>query len=484
MPAGQRSRPAPGTTGAGSTSPRTTIQRPRRIALPLSRGELVALAVALIVAHAFYWRSVLYPSAFDAHSYLGIATDLWRSGLFGRFELSELRTYGYPLFLAALKPFAKLAGVPWTLLIFEVQLVVFLAAAWLLRGALALHSASVARIAFVALLVNPFVLLHVSETLTESLSLTLLIAAAAGFARLLAAGTSPWPAIVGGSLAIGFAVMVRPSNLFALPAWTLAIALALAIRRPPLARAAALLLAGALAFALPLLPQLANNIRHHQAFTPFVAARLLHHQHQWGIANLKYATALPPVATASVYYENPLARGRPLDPARPLAWYAEYPGAGAATMALHAFGMLDPDLVFTYARTLDPWYRKPVGALTHGMLALALLGAIGLLVRARSEKKVAVSVVVLAALVLGHLALHATVAVEMRFALPLMALAGPLAVVGVREVRASSRTRKALATAWVIAFVAGSLALSDWMRAQSPQIRAWQAPPGRRRGGV
>jgi hypothetical protein len=470
MPAGP-SHPSAHRAANAAAAP----ERPAAGSLPLATGEWAALAFAVIVAHAFWWRGVLYPSDFDARSYLDIASDLARTGLFGRFELSELRTYGYPLFLAMLKPVAQAAGLPWTLLVFEAQLLLHVVAAWWLRAGIARHSPGVARVVFVALLVNPLVLLHTAETLTESLSLTLLVAAAAAFARLLAGGSTLWPAVVGGSLAIGFAAMVRPANLFALPAWGLAVTLALALRRPPLHRGAALALAGALALALPMLPQLANNIRHHQAHTPLLAARLLDHQHQWGIANLKYATALPPVPVPSIYYENPLARHRPFDPARPLAWYAEHPGAGAATMALHAFGMLDPDLVFTYARTLDPWYRRPVGALTHGMLALAVLGALGLALRARTSSVLAATLAVLATLVAGHLALHALVAVEMRFALPLLALAGPLAVLSLREVRASTPLRKALAAAWVVVAVVSALSLSDWMRSQSPQIRAWQA---------
>ena len=71
-------------------------------ATSLSRGEWMALATAIVIAHLFYWRIVLYPSAFDAQNYFDIAADIDRNGLFSKFYYSDVRTYGYPLLLAAL----------------------------------------------------------------------------------------------------------------------------------------------------------------------------------------------------------------------------------------------------------------------------------------------------------------------------------------------------------------------------------------------
>jgi len=78
--------------------------------------------------------------------------------------------------------------------------------------------------------------------------------------------------------------------------------------------------------------------------------------------------------------------------------------------------------------------------------------------------------------VLAHLAVHATTAVEMRFGLALLVLAGPLAgwFVSTFWPRQTAWRRGVLAV-FVIGWIAGSLVLSDWMRAQAPQIVAWEA---------
>src|SRR5205814_5222749 len=85
----------------------------------LSRGEWMALATAIVIAHLFYWRIVLYPSAFDAQNYFDIAADIDRNGLFSKFYYSDVRTYGYPLLLAALSRLAKLMRMPVGWLLFE-----------------------------------------------------------------------------------------------------------------------------------------------------------------------------------------------------------------------------------------------------------------------------------------------------------------------------------------------------------------------------
>jgi hypothetical protein len=178
----------------------------------------------------------------------------------------------------------------------------------------------------------------------------------------------------------------------------------------------------------------------------------------------------------SVYYENPLTVDRPVDLERPLDWYRRYPLQAVATMGLHVFGMLDQDLLFTYARDLDPWYRRPLGVMTHGAIALALLGLATLVLRARRDRATRAIAMTVGTLVAAHVALHATTAVEMRFALPLLVLAGPLGAWYLLAFwpRAPVKRRVAL-LAFVFAWVAASLVLSDWIREQAPQIRAWNA---------
>ena len=141
----------------------------------LSRGEWLALAAAIAIAHLFYWRIVNYPSDFDARNYLDIAIDINRNGLFSKFYYSDIRTYAYPLLLAHLIRIADLAHVPVSALVFETQLALYLAAAYILRRQVANVWPGFARWAFIGVVLNVFALSYTPESLTESVSMSLIV---------------------------------------------------------------------------------------------------------------------------------------------------------------------------------------------------------------------------------------------------------------------------------------------------------------------
>jgi hypothetical protein len=367
-------------------------------------------------------------------------------------------------------------AVGWWL--FEVQLALYLAAALYFRAGMVRIAPSAARIVFAAVALNAIALSYTPESLTESLSLTLIIVVAGAWLRVLASATAPPPrALVAGMLAAAFAMMVRPANVFVLAAWLVAV-LAVAVAHRWTWRATAFAAIASIAcVAIAFAPQIAINLRFYDQATPLPAASLGHNQQIWGIANLKYGTAMPPVPLPSVFYVNPFAQARPVDEARPLRWYRDNPGAGAATLALHAFNMVDQDLLFSYSRDLDPWYRIPLGVLTHGCVALALLGLWRWSRYAARDSSGRVAVVALVAFVGFHLAVHVFTAVEMRFGLPLLLVAFPLGAWYAADFAGTGRRGKhvLLVAAWVVFWVGASLAVSTWVRDQSPSIRAWQA---------
>jgi hypothetical protein len=63
----------------------------------------------------------------------------------------------------------------------------------------------------------------------------------------------------------------------------------------------------------------------------------------------------------------------------------------------------------------------------------------------------------------------------MRFGLPLLVLAGPAALGGIREMARREIRTRVLAAAGIVAYTAAALVLSDWVRQQAPSIRAWEA---------
>ena len=446
----------------------------------LGRSEWIALVVALVVAHGFYWRIVHFPSGYDALSYREIAIDISEGGLFRKFLGSYGRTFGYPLILGGLYRLANAVGLPWLWLTFETQLAAHIAAALSVRAAMSRHSLELRRLVFVGLVVNPISLSYTPETLTESASLTTMMLVASCWLRAVAADkTAPIiGAILTGSLLAGFAIMLRPANIFVAAAWTVAVIAMAIMRRFPRRRVVLAFLALAIGVSLPTLPQVRNNSVYYGTATPLIAMPLDRLQQGLGILYIKYATAMPPISTPSIYYENPLVAETEVDKDHPLQWYGEHPVSGAITLALHVFNMLDQDLLFTYSRDLDPWYRLPVGFVTHSVIGLALLAMALLVMRARvgTDSAIRLGILALGAFIVAHIAIHMTTAVEMRFGVPLLAVALPLAMwMLLAKIRFASRRRQWMVAFSVAIYAVGALSLSAWVREQAPAIRALQA---------
>jgi len=210
--------------------------------------------------------------------------------------------------------------------------------------------------------------------------------------------------------------------------------------------------------AAPALPQLLNNLKFFNKRTPLVAADLGTSQQVWGIQNLKYATGLPPAPLGSINYLNPFADGTRIDKTAPWRWYAEHPVRGSLTLAIHTFNLTDQDLLFTYNRDLDPWYRVPLGVVNYVAVAMGLLGLVllGRKVVARGDPPAIDAYVVLLALLGANVAMYAWTAVELRFGSVLLLLLFPLAAFAVQWVRGSIGERRRLC--WL------ALARTSWRR--------------------
>jgi 4-amino-4-deoxy-L-arabinose transferase-like glycosyltransferase len=441
--------------------------------LALNRTEWACVTFAVIVAHAFLVHEWFYPSAWDATSYVDIAKDIAERGLFRKFHGSDFRTYGYPFVLSIVLRAVALTGVSFVLLLFELQFIVYCGSAFLLRRALAPVNATAARIAFCALLVNYYALIYTPESLTESLSLTLLVLAAAAWVTLWRGGLAVWP-LIAGSATVGVAFMVRPANAFMVAVWVVGFALLVLRERPPASRVALLLILLVAAVALPMAPQVRNNLMYYGTPSPTVSVDLGQLQQSLGAQNLKYATALPPVPRAPVYYNNPFYEGTTMDEAAPWSWYLDHPLRALATVALHTFNLTDQDLLFTYSRDLTPWYRVPLGIVNHAVVALGLVGLVLLGQRARTAKdpRWRDAYVMLLALIAANWAVYAWTAVEMRFGSVLLLVLFPLAGYAALRIAALRSTRKVRpVAAGIAAYVTVALLLSAWVRDQSPLIR-------------
>jgi hypothetical protein len=277
------------------------------------------------------------------------------------------------------------------------------------------------------------------------------------------------------SLLAGCSILIRPANVFMTITWLAGAGLIAMRSRFGTTRALVAAADVAVSDALPVLPQLAYNGLQFGRWTPLLTRDLGQRQQAWGIQDIKYATAMPPIPEAGVHYVNPWLKGTTLDVEAPLGWYAAHPKRAALTLAAHSFNLTDQDLLFTYSRDLDPWYRIPLGVINHAVVALGLMGFVLCVSRIRHVASPALQdalgLVVL--MLMAVWAMHVWTAVEMRFGLALFCALFPAAVYSLLVLARSRNLRVVAGTAVIVAlYVAGALRLSAWVRDQSPLIHA------------
>ncbi len=429
------------------------------------RRRIVLAATVASVALACFWFVEGYPtSIYDSWGYYYLSEIIRTQGLLA--WSSDIRTYGYPLFLAAVSGFRAVPQEELRLLVFVVQLALYLGACAYVGRKLAdvFQSPRLGILAYAIGALNPILLLHASEALSDLLSAVLILVGvalswkASGRERLRA----PARQILLSFFFAAAGVAVRPANIVIVAALVLVwVVRALRWKDVGLAGAAAAL-AGLIP---PFIPQILINHRLFGTLNPLIEKDLYRQQATWGMAALKYATLVQPDHSPFLVYGNPLYRGDPT----PALFLRNHPLHYLATLALHGFGMIDPDLPFTYVTNLAPWYRWPLGVFTYllvyAALAAILVGALRMI--RRRELDAGGFVVLSTVLVAGaYLTLYLPVEVESRFGLPLVALATPLIVAGAALLRDGRPLRwpvKALLLLGALVAVLGGVFLSRWI---------------------
>ena len=422
----------------------------------------------MLLAILYGWHTVQAPLVYDAEGYRKIAQDIVKDGVFSKFYLSELRTYGYPAFLSWVVRLAEAVGWSERWVGFGVQLGLHMGSAgglWLALGRGEVRSWA-ATAGYAGVVAHPFALLYPGYFLTESLSLSM-------GTFLLAVGIAAWGKrlpgwlwVVGG-LVCGAMVMVRPANLFMIPMWALVVGLAL-WRRQWVA------LLGLVCILIPWWPQWENNRLYHGKSTPLVASALGPSMRMMGVMFLKYTTSIVPGADARVKYENPFLVDIEAGISDPLGWYAAHPAEGLKTWGSHVFNLLDQDLPLPYVEDLVPWYSPYVSAANWAAVGLGLLTMFGVW-RKRSESTAGErwAVVLVGIMILGHLAVHSLFSVEGRYGVAMLVPLYGLAAVGVVGLgRGGSRSEWLTAGAVVLLVGGSGVLLSTWMRRQAPAIQA------------
>lgn len=327
---------------------------------------LVTVLFAAAIA-AFYLRSTLFPTCCDASGYLVLGEGMRSQGFFAKLLLSDVRTIGYPAFIAL----SSWLPLPLSLKLKAIVLqsvLYWLAAMAVVRGSRSVLEDRASRMAVVVGLVgNPLAAMYCAEPMTESLSLTVFLTMVA---VLLSVRRNPIehrrrftvPFWLG--LLAGLGLIVRPANLALLMGALAAMAIPPLFANQPwrrrLLHAARSIAVTSVGIYLAISPQIAVNLKLFNKATPFPTAPLGELQMKEGVRHLKYATFVGSPKVQNVRYASPFARGTEVRPTDTFDWYLRYPGRGALNVAGHVFATFDQDPFFTYVRDFEPWYRIPL----------------------------------------------------------------------------------------------------------------------------
>ena len=449
--------------------------------LPRMPGALAVLLALAIAAWAFVDGD--QPIVADAQGYYDFGKLIATVG--PKAFASELRTYGYPAFLAGLMRVVGHDPEDVRAAAFAVQLALLIGAAWIgaRRVGGALGIGGIGRVLFVITVANPFLLMHSVQLLTDLPAAVLAyLAVVLSLPQRRPESAARVTCLAAAALSCaGLAVMLRPSSLVVAP-----VLVGIWVARAVVFRDVhwTALPVALLAFVLPFVPQAWSNYRAFGVAHPLIVSNLYGDHLLWGLMYLKYATFATPEGTSPLYYDNPF---RPPDGLTVGEVLRQHPGAYVATLAIHAFTVVDQDLPFTFVLDVDPWYRWPLSVLNYVFFLGAFVGlALGLRRTARQpghllrRQRFALLAFGVAALALW--AIYLPTAVECRYGLPLYLLLAPPFALAAGRVYAALPTvgsgRVALGTLAVAAWVGLAAAASVWVQNQSPSIVALRGGSG------
>jgi hypothetical protein len=422
---------------------------------------LVLYAIFALCATALTLRHHAYPSAGDSWWYVFYAFRFRINGLL--YDFGTIRTYGYPLFLTPLTYISGFSQERLFITASAVQSALYGAAALWVSVKMRLIGGCWSLATLLTVLFNPVALALVTDTLTDGLSFTLVIALTA-LALDLARPYRLWRtnfSIFAGAFIAAFAMMLRPGNLPVLIAWHLAMVLAIIlapqwrdVRRVLLITSAtALLVAGAVFW----LPQAVYAARQYGQLSMLPICQLGRFQTALGILSWKYDTIMSADGAAPWYYISPLFSGAiKLDGS--LRWYIDHPYLGLVTMLGHVFMSFNVFTPFTYIYDLHPGYGPVLRLMnwvliTTGLLRLAQFAiwagksnALHCMIATRANFLAFVTLGCL-----GTVALNSVVAVETRFNLLPSSVLYIIAV----ECFVSWYLKKAVISRWAAAAVLG-----------------------------
>ncbi len=429
-----------------------------------NRKSTVAAWVAVfVVGGVICYLLRNQPLYYDAKNYVRAANGIRSGGLLSAWPGAGLRTYGYPLALSIPLAAADALKVAPVVGIFLFQWTLFVGSARLAVNTL-FDAPRTRSFAFIAVAANPLLVVYTPQALTESLTITCILFATAclGGAYRAHSPVSKAAWLAFGSLTAGFALEVRPGNLFVPISYCVGAVLVLWMSRTRLSRLALVALAvlTLVGIGAPMVPQIMVNWHKYGIVSALPKKNIAEIQLQYGIQNLRYATNVSDCGKGGIYFTNPLAASSSsespsseLSTSKILRFYAFNWPNGPETAAIHVFSALDPRPFLTYQTAYGASYERALQALT-----LAIIGLAGLAIANApwSIRRIQPDGVFLGATTLFSLAVLTISAVELRFGIVVVTSLSILAASG------AARLKKPTVPVVVAGAVTFAFALLAW----------------------
>ncbi len=423
---------------------------------------------------------------FDAEGYYHLGEGIAKEGLFKYAD--QLRTYGYPLFVAICWTFSNHVSSTVQFIIFNAQLAIFLATCFYASRVVGdlVKRRWFSFAVYASTVLNPLLLIYTTEVLSDLLSAVLVLLAVLFAVRrprgVKGNGSVPeieqkgkkndsgWSAFLSFLLA-GTATIVRPGSVSLVLALIIIWAIRLIVFKEVAIRTLILMVVG---LSIPFVPQLINNYREYHQASPLIVHDLYSDALVYGMEYLKYTSFVFPGDSEALPYLNPFFDS---SIGSPTEFFLKRPLGYLLTIGIHAFALFDFDFAFPYIVDLHPWYRWPLSLINYPFLFTTTFGIFCYLRRFVAKKRLSRVTLAFGGMFTAsiiYLLIYLPSVVENRYSLPAYLLASPFFVYGLvktKETLASRRWQAAGAFALFFGiFLTGCVFLSEWLQAQAPRL--------------
>lgn len=192
---------------------------------------LAAAAVGQVVLGTYWWigNQATIPKYGDTVEYIAQSES---------FALDGYRTVAYPLAIRSAVELGAVLNIPWTTLLYHMQLVAWSAAAWYLVRSVAPHARRLhVAVGTCAVVTIPLPLHYAATVLTDSLALSTLAVVVGAIARVAGRNRTDWRTLTVLVLGVFAAVFVRPDRLYITSAIAVGAALVILLRTRARSRA-------------------------------------------------------------------------------------------------------------------------------------------------------------------------------------------------------------------------------------------------------